>query len=99
MDKQLTMSFWTDELSEVKTHIPGADEPTGVVGRMGEESTAALLQRRGREQALRPGTDTSDPRIAEPVQPGRHGSDEQDHRQSRIFLILPGRFKQSDTGW
>ena len=70
MDKQMTMSFWTDELAEVRTRKKEflmQMGPIGAMGRMGKENTAALLQRRVRKQALWPGTDVSDLRIAEPI--------------------------------
>ena len=55
MDKQMTMSFWTDELAEVRTRKKEflmQMGPIGAMGRMGKENTAALLQRRVRKQAL-----------------------------------------------
>ena len=82
MDKQLTMSFLTDELAEVRTHkkeFLGQMDRLVPWGEWVKKIQAALLQRRAREQALRPGTDASDLRIAKPVQPGGYGGDERNH--------------------
>ncbi len=74
----MTMSFWTDELAEVRTHKKEFLEQMDRLVPWGEwvKKIQPHYYKGERGNKPQPGTDASDLRIAEPVQPGGHGGDE-----------------------
>ena len=92
MDKQLTMSFWQDELSEVKTHKKEFLEQMDRLVPWGEWVKKIQPHYYKGERGNKPydlELMLPDIRIAEPVQPGGHGGDERDYRQPCVFGVLP----------
>lgn len=58
MNKQISLSSLENELSQIRTkkkRISGADRADSSVERMDSNDKAVLLQRRAREQTIRPG--------------------------------------------